>query len=345
MWFKHRKEYSEAYLELKKGRVLEKEKVRREELGDSPDIESSPENINENRTESFSSPEVTRSESDHSDKETLEIDEETNKRTYEQAEDDRQVPRPKGKKKWLILLFWLLFVLSAMPVFLPFVRRVLNEPVAYDLSMPSVAWLGSRNIDQDETSDKQDTDDVEYLTEPARPSVSDDIDAASEMVEQVTEHIQETAPDVIEGAQSIISQAQADLRQDDLRSYARAHRIILENAQHVRNTTQRYVTRKGHYVEMRALEGRILTEMSRARLALQPTEQTPLHDNLIQRIERTEALRDEVKEWDRSTAPDAVNGFIRKENADVDVFIRLLEEALEAEGRSYTLEDDIFQFD
>lgn len=344
MWFKHRKEYSEAYLELKKGRVLEKEKVRREELGGSQDAESSPKNIKEDRRESFSSPEVTRSESDHSDKETLEIDEETNKGTYEQAEDDRQVPQPKGKKKWLILLFWLLFVLSAMPVFLPFVRRVLSEPVAYDLSMPSVGWLSTLGREQEEASGEDSEGSVEE-PDTVRPSVTDDIEAATDMVEQVTGHIQETAPDVIEGAQSMMSQAQEELRQDDLRSYARVHRIVLENAQHIRNTTQRYVTRKGHYVEMRALEGRINTEMSRARLALQPTEQTSLHDNLIQRIERTEALRDEVKEWDRSTAPDAVNDFIRKENADVDVFIRLLEEALEAEGRSYTLEDDIFRFD
>lgn len=333
--FWRKRHYSEAYLEIKRNKITATEKTKREELGADPPNKKEEEGKSESVHIATVSPELSVNTSGTTD---VEVDEtgEDSPTPYEE-EDERVVERPRSKLAWAMLAFWVVFIIVALQFFVPSVQHTLGQTIDYsEFSLDSL-FNRESSLSEDATNLSEAVVDT---VEEATPQVD-----GSDLFDRFTAHVQEAAPSIAENTQNALDFAQSEFAADDLRVYARTHRLIRDTTSHVRNTTQRYVIRKGQYVEIVAMEGRIRTDMERARQMLSETENTALKAKLLTRIDRLEHLSTELRGWDRASALEGANVFVRAENQDSDEFIAMLKARLDAEERSYYTENGIFYFD
>lgn len=334
--FWRKRNYSEAYLEIKRNKITATEKTRREELGDDSSQHLNAEKKSETIQVVTPIPEESPYEKENNQSQGEREQKESDETSPYEEEDERVVERPKRRLAWGMLVFWVLFIVVTLQFFQPNISRTLEQTIDYttfsrdswfsrDLSVrEDMAELGQNIVEQ--------TEDVTS-------------DAGTQWVDRLTEQLQETSPGLADSTQQALEFAQNEFSTDELRVYARAHRIIRETTHHVRNTTQRYVLRKGQYVEIVALEGRILADNERVRQMLRETENTAIKAILLARVDRLDDLSSDVRQWDRKSAVDEANAFVRAENQDSDAFISMLKTRLNDEGRSYHTEDGVIYFD
>lgn len=316
--WRNKEKYSEAYLVYKDGRIHESKKSKRIEIGPNEYEEESTfvtiaEPVDLNKKKQYEK----KDESIHPG----EVD-----------EDNRTPEEPKSKITYFWLMFWILFLITALYYFIPFTEDLLNKDISGSLPTYTESPSDIVNDEEDNTNITEETT-ANELGEVANEITDLETKSPIELdLGAVVEGVRENSPIDI------------TLAGDKMTTYADVHALIVQQSTELRDIAQRYVSRNAQHVQMSSLGGRIDIRLNQADYRLSQMENDELNILLTQRIERLRAMSRRTIKLDRTNASSEVNNFLDEENHDGALFISKFVQSLEQEGRSYSLEDGFVVF-
>lgn len=335
------KEYKEAYLKMDENeKVIEKEKVVREELGRTNDYNRH--NIN-NTNEPIQSQ---NNDSIVSNSDNISVGEPV-VGMEDVPEEDNHIDKPKDPfKGTLFLAFWILLFISTAIYYVPTISNVLNSEIKYQ----NVPFISKNKDDASEEDSIQTGNTSNVVLESDKDETSTENNVKGSAKEDTLIGEDTSIKDKLLGEASIAADSfSKDINtsnsQDIAVIYADAHAEIVESSGILRESVQGYLVGSNSHINMSSVGNRVNMSIKRIEFKLNDVDDGEMKNLLNNRIERMTSFTKRMSTFDKSSAESSFNSFIDEENNDSQKFINLFSSYLDRNNRAYRVENDIIYYE